>query len=237
MKTILKELFAKYNLEVNQNQLDAFNKFFEMVVDWNQKINLTAITEKNEFAIKHLLDSCLPATLLPNGATVIDVGAGAGFPSIPLKILRPDLKITMLDSLNKRIIFLNEVINTLGLKDINAIHSRAEDFANKNREFFDVAISRAVASLEILAEYCLPLVKVGGKFVAMKGLNYKEELKNADYAINLLGGKLKQTQKLNIEEIDSIRANFEIEKISQTPKKYPRGKNLPRTNPLISVDK
>lgn len=234
MEQILKDLFNEYGIKYTDEQLKQLSKFYEMVVETNEKFNLTAITEENDFAIKHILDSVLPMTLLPQNASVIDVGAGAGFPSIPLKILRPDLKVTMLDSLNKRVYFLNEVIATLNLKDITAVHSRAEDYALKNREVFDVAIARAVASLVTLSEYCLPFVKVGGNFIALKGSSLTEELKEATYAITLLGGKQKDIQKIYVKQIDAMRENVIIDKIKPTDKKYPRGKNLPRLKPLVA---
>ena len=232
MKGLLKELFEKYDIELNDKQLDQFDCFYNLVITENEKYNLTAITQKQDFAIKHLLDCCLPYMLLKKDASVLDVGAGAGFPSIPLKILRPDLKITMLDSLNKRVNFLNMCIEKLNLQNCKAIHSRAEDFAKDNREKYDIAIARAVAGLNTLSEYCLPFVKIGGSFIALKGSAYIEELKEADFAIKLLGGKIKDIQKITINEIESERANVVIEKILITPKKYPRGKNLPRLKPL-----
>lgn len=233
MEQILKDIFNEYGIKYTDGQLKQLSKFYEMVVETNEKFNLTAITEENDFAIKHILDSVLPMVLLPQNASVIDVGAGAGFPSIPLKILRPDLKVTMLDSLNKRVNFLNEVIATLNLKNITAVHSRAEDYALRNREVFDIAIARAVASLVTLSEYCLPFVKVGGNFIALKGSSLTEELKEATYAITLLGGKYKDIQKIYVKQIDAMRENVIIEKIKPTDKKYPRGKNLPRLKPLI----
>lgn len=237
MEQILKDIFNEYGIKYTDGQLKQLSKFYEMVVETNEKFNLTAITEENDFAIKHILDSVLPMALLPQNASVIDVGAGAGFPSIPLKILRPDLKVTMLDSLNKRVNFLNEVIATLNLKNITAVHSRAEDYALKNREVFDIAIARAVASLVTLSEYCLPFVKVGGNFIALKGSSLTEELKEATYAITLLGGKYKDIQKIYVKQIDAMRENVIIEKIKPTDKKYPRGKNLPRLKPLILNNK
>lgn len=232
MKQLLKQLFDKYRISYTDEMLAQFEKFYEFVIEENQKFNLTAIIEKNDFAIKHFLDCVLPISSLPLNSTVIDIGAGAGFPSIPIKILRPDLKITMLDSLNKRVNFLNSAVELLGLKDICAVHSRAEDYAIKNREKFDIAIARAVAGLDTLSEYCLPFVKVGGLFVALKGANFEQELSTASNAINILGGQVQNIEKVSIEEIDSLRANIFIKKIKLTPPKYPRGKNQPRLKPL-----
>lgn len=234
MEQILKNLFDEYGIAYTTEQINQLSKFYKMVVETNEKFNLTAITEENDFAIKHILDSVLPISLLPQNASVIDVGAGAGFPSIPLKILRPDLNITMLDSLNKRVNFLNDVIVALNLKNITAVHTRAEDYAIKNREKFDIAIARAVASLVTLSEYCLPFVKVGGKFIALKGSSLNEELLQANYAIQLLGGKTKDIQKIHVKQIDATRENLTIEKVKPTDKKYPRGKNLPRLKPLVA---
>lgn len=232
MKDLIRELFKKYDISIDNKQLEQLDIFYNLVIEENKKFNLTAITDKNDFAVKHLLDSCLPYILLPKDSTVIDVGAGAGFPSLPLKIIRPDLKLTMLDSLNKRVNFLNMCINKLGVTNAVAVHDRAEDYAIKNRERFDIAIARAVAGLDTLCEYCLPYVKVGGRFIALKGSSYEEELDTANFAISVLGGKLVDVQKIYIQEIDGERANIVIEKVKNTPPKYPRGKNLPRLKPL-----
>lgn len=232
MKELLKGLFEKYNISADNECYCKLEKFYNMVVETNEKFNLTAITEKNDFAVKHLLDSSMPYVLLPQNASVIDIGAGAGFPSIPLKIIRPDLNLVMLDSLNKRVNFLNDCIRELGLENAIAVHSRAEDYAQKNREKFDVAIARAVASMDTLSEYCLPFVKIGGVFIALKGSSYAEELEKAKEAIRVLGGEIDNIQTINVEEIDSERANIVIKKILCTPNKYPRGKNLPRLKPL-----
>lgn len=233
MKQLLKQLFDKYNVAYTNEMLDKFDVYFNYVIEENKKFNLTAITEKNDFATKHLLDCVLPATLLPLNAKVIDIGAGAGFPSIPLKIVRPDLNVVMLDSLNKRVNFLNECVKLLKLNNAIAVHARAEDYALKNRESFDIAVARAVASLETLSEYCLPFVKVGGYFVALKGSSYKEELERASYAISTLGGEVENIQLLEIEEVEGQRANIKIKKVKPTLAKFPRGKNLPRLKPLI----
>lgn len=235
MQKLLKELFNKYNIPHTDEMLQKLDLFYNMVVEENKKFNLTAITEKHDFAVKHILDSCLPYDMIPKNAKVIDVGAGAGFPSVPLKIIRPDLNLTMLDSLNKRVNFLNLCIDKLNLKNAEAIHFRAEDYALKNRETFDISIARAVASLETLSEYCLPFVKVNGSFIALKGSSYKEELEKANYAINILGGKVEKIQNITLQEIDGERANINIKKIKATPNKYPRGKNLPRLKPLADV--
>lgn len=232
MQQLLKELFEEYSISYTKDMLEKLEVYYNFVIEENKKFNLTAITEKNEFAIKHILDSCLPYSMLPQNARVIDVGAGAGFPSVPLKIIRPDINLTMLDSLNKRVNFLNECVSKLNLNNAIAIHSRAEDYALKNREKFDIAIARAVASLDTLSEYCIPFVKVGGHFVALKGSSYKEELEKAEFAIAELGGRVVNIQNITLPNTEGERANIKIEKIKPTLNKYPRGKNLPRLKPL-----
>lgn len=232
MKELLSKLFSQYKIKYSEEMLAKLDEFYKIVIEENQKINLTAITNKNDFAVKHILDSVLPQSLLPIGAKIIDVGAGAGFPSLPLKILRPDLNITMLDSLQKRVNFLNDTIAKLKLTNINAYHGRAEDFVNGKREQFDIAIARAVANLNTLAEYCLPYVKVGGIFIAMKGAAFGEEMDKAKNAIKLLGGELSDIQKYTLVNDIGIRANLCIKKVSVTNNIYPRGKNLPRLKPL-----
>ena len=230
---ILKRLFDKYKIPYTEQMLNQLGQYYQMVIQTNKQFNLTAITDEDEFAIKHILDSVLPNQFLPLNATVIDIGAGAGFPSIPLKIIRPDLQITMIDSLNKRVNFLNEVIKKLELDGTIAVHTRAEDYAVNFRGRFDVAIARAVAPLCTLAEYCLPFVKIGGVFIAMKGGNLQEELVQAQNAILLLGGERQTTQEVVVEEIDAKRLNLIVKKIKPTPAKYPRGKNQPRLKPLV----
>ena len=232
MIELLKNLFEKYSIEYDEDKLLKLQKFYELVIEKNKVMNLTNITEPKEFATKNILDSVLPINLLPYGASVVDIGAGAGFPSIPLKILRPDLKITMVDSLNKRIMFLKETCNALKLKDVIAVHSRAEDFAKVNRESFDVSVARAVARLNVLCEYCLPLVKVGGKMIAYKSMKAEEEILEAKNAIEILGGKVINLQNIFVKEENSIRVNVNISKIKNTPKTYPRDKNLPKTKPI-----
>lgn len=230
MKDKLKKLFSEQGFELNYLQLDQFEKFYHFLVAENQKYNLTAITDKDEVIKKHFLDSILPASELNFGATVVDVGSGAGFPGIPLKILRPDLKITLIDSLQKRVNFLNQAINLLNLQNITAIHTRAEDFAVKNREKFDYAVSRAVAQTNTLLEYMLPLVKVGGVALLYKSTKAQDELVEATKAIGTLGGTHQKT--LNYQLDDMTRCVVLIKKTSLCPKQYPRGKNLPKTKPI-----
>ena len=232
MKTKLREIFAKENLTLSDIQIENFKTYAEMLVEWNEKINLTAITDDEGIAEKHFLDSVLPLTKLdvPRGTSLIDVGTGAGFPAIPMKIFREDIEITLLDSLNKRINFLSEVSDKLGLL-ADCIHSRAED-GGKNpelREKFDIATARAVAPLPVLCEYCLPFVKVGGKFLALKGPN--ENAEDAEKAIEILGGKICSTWNYSLPSGDNRRL-IVIEKVKETPKKYPRDAGKIKKSPL-----
>ena len=224
------------NIELSHNQKDSFILYKELLKEWNQKINITSITEDVEIDIKHFLDSLTPIeTNLINGKkSLIDIGTGGGFPGVPLKIYNEELEVTLLDSLNKRIIFLNEVIKELGLKNINAIHGRAEELGRKGeyREQYDICISRAVASLDTLLEYCMPFVKKGGHFISMKGPEVDEELKDSQRAINLLGGKLIDTKIFTLPESDIRHSLIIIEKIRETPTKYPRAGGKPKSKPL-----
>ena len=233
MEQILKELFEKYNISYDDSKIAQLIKFYDMVIETNKVMNLTNITEEKEFAIKNILDCVLPMKIIPANAMVLDIGAGAGFPSIPLKIMRPDLDIVMVDSLNKRINFLKTVIQKLELKNISANHMRIEDYAVNNKEKYDIVVARAVARLNTLLEYSLPLVKVKGKVIAYKSQKADEEIAEAQNALNILGGKVTELQTVLIKEIDSIRVNIVIEKIKNTPKEYPRGKNLPKLKPIM----
>ncbi len=223
-------------LELLEKDQKRFQEYKELLQEWNQKINITAIIEDRDIDIKHFLDSlsCLSLDLFEGKKRVIDIGTGGGFPGIPLKIMREDLEVTLLDSLNKRIIFLKEVIDKLDLKDIQAIHGRAEELSRQKeyREKYDIAISRAVASLDTLSEYCLPFVKVGGYFIAMKGPDIEEELASSEKAIALLGGQLVESKIITIPESDIRHSLIVIEKIKQTAPKYPRGGGKPKKNPL-----
>lgn len=234
MQELLKQIFQKYKIEASEEQIRQLAEFYELVVSWNEKINLTAITDKKEFAYKHILDSVLPYAHFEQNTKLIDIGAGAGFPSIPLKIMRPDLDITMLDSLNKRIQFLNLVIEKLNLQKIKAIHGRSEDVAKDFmfREKFDFGVARAVASLPTLLEYVLPFVKVGGQMLAYKSVQAQNELALSTRAQNILGGRYVETKKFFIYEISSERNIIVINKQNHTPAGYPRGGNKAKSNPL-----
>lgn len=219
----LKELAAEAGFIVDEKKAALFRRYAELLREWNEKMNLTAITEPDEIAVKHFYDSMLLLTVydIPEGAAVIDVGTGAGFPGVVLKIMRPDIKLTLLDSLNKRLVFLGEVLKELGL-EATCLHARAEEAARGNlRESFDLATARAVAALPVLSEYCLPFVKVGGAFVAMKGPSANEEASAAERAISLLGGKQEGVKEHHLPGGD-VRLFVTVRKISQTPTKYPR---------------
>lgn len=222
-----------YNL--NDEQIKKFNKYRELLKEWNEKVNLTAITDDEEITLKHFIDSLTCLKYLKENEKLIDVGTGAGFPGIPLKIADNELDVTLLDSLNKRIIFLNEVIKDLSLNNIKTVHSRAEDAGrdDKYREKFDVAVSRAVANLSTLSEYLLPFVKLNGICICMKGANVSDEIENAKNAINELGGKIEKIDKFKLANTDNERNIIVIRKIKNTNKKFPRKAGMPKKQPLI----
>lgn len=232
----LKAAMAEYGLNATESQIEAFNRYYELLIEWNEKINLTAITAPKEVAIKHIVDSlsCYKAELFKDGTSLIDVGTGAGFPGLPLKIFCPSLKLTLLDSLNKRIKFLQLVVDELGLKKVEAVHARSEEAARnkKYREKFDLATARAVARLPIICEYCLPFVKPGGTFIALKGRQYEEETIEAQKAVKILGGEITATLPVKLPEIEDKRAVIYIKKIKTTPKTYPRKAGTPERNPI-----
>lgn len=224
------------NIELDDRALESFKTYKSLLQEWNEKIDITTIIEDVEIDIKHFLDSLTPINtqLFEGNKKIIDIGTGGGFPGLPLKIYNGDLKVTLLDSLNKRIKFLDEVINTLKLREIEAIHGRAEELSRKKeyREQYDICISRAVASLDTLSEYCLPFVKVGGHFISMKGPDVEEELKLSRNAINTLGGKVSKVEIIKIPQSDIEHSLIVIEKVQQSPTKYPRGGGKPRKKPL-----
>lgn len=225
IKDLLLNFIKDYKITLTENQYEQFQKYFELLVEWNEKMNLTAITDESGVALKHFADSLslLNFVDIPQKSTLADVGTGAGFPGVVLKIARPDIKLTLIDSLNKRLVFLNEVCSQLGI-DAELIHSRAEDGARdeKLRESFDFVASRAVARMNVLSEYCLPYVKVGGAFCAMKGAQANEEFKESLNAINTLGGKLENKYFFELPENGGERAIAVVRKVRSTPQKYPR---------------
>lgn len=228
----LKEL----ELELNETQLQQFERYYELLVEWNKVMNLTAITEYEEVYEKHFLDSLAIVKVedINKVESIIDIGTGAGFPGIPLKIAFPHLKVVLLDSLNKRINFLNTVIDELGLENVETLHGRAEDYAKKAeyREQADLCVSRAVANLSTLSEYCLPYVKTGGKFIPYKSGEITTETDEAKKAVGILGGNVKKILKFRLPDSDITRSFVVIEKQKATPKKYPRKAGLPSREPL-----
>ncbi len=236
-KEELAKAAAEYGINLSSTQMEQYNRYFELLVEWNEKINLTAITEPKEVAIKHMIDSitAYDENLFKDGTTVIDVGTGAGFPGLPLKIFCPEIKLTLMDSLNKRIKFLQTVVEELGLKEVECVHARAEEGARnkKYRESFDIAVSRAVARLPILCEYCLPFVKKGGHFIALKGMQYHDEAEEAAKAIKVMGGSRTEIRPVKLPELDDKRAVITITKTMPTPKAYPRKAGTPTKNPIV----
>ena len=224
----------KLGITLSEIQLKQFYNYMNLLIEWNKKINLTAITEPDEIILKHFVDSLTISKYISDGTKVVDVGTGAGFPGIPLKIVRQDVDITLLDSLQKRINFLDEVINELNLEKITTVHSRVEDFGKnkKYREEFDIATSRAVANLATLSEYLLPLVKVGGKVISMKGSLIQEELENSKNAIKILGGQIEKVDEFDLPNSDISRNIVLIDKIKNTPNRYPRKAGEPSKKPL-----
>lgn len=222
--------FAASGIEITTEQAEKYYKLYEFLVAYNENVNLTAITEFSDVIVKHFVDSVLPFTLIEvkEGASFIDVGTGAGFPSIPLMIYRSDLKGTLLEALNKRCVFLEKACELVGVK-ATIVHGRAEDYAKEKRGQFDIATARAVAAMPVLSEYCMPYVKKGGMFVALKSVN--EEIADSENAVKLLGGRLLKQTDYSIANGDNRRL-FVIEKISDTPTKYPRNPSMIKKKPL-----
>lgn len=237
-----KEIFFKkmqekagvLGVRFSMEQTEQFFEYMELLIEWNEKINLTAIIEPEEIILKHFIDSITILKEIEKDSELVDVGTGAGFPGIPLSIMEPSLKITLVDSLNKRLIFLEEVINKLNLKNVELVHARAEEFGqNKQyREKFDTATSRAVANLSTLSEYLIPLVKINGKVLSMKASDAQEEINDAKKAIEILGGKIEKVEEFNLPQSDIGRTIITIRKEKQTPSKYPRKPGTPSKEPI-----
>lgn len=236
MSQIFETKLSELGITLNERQKQQFDQFYELLVEWNKVMNLTGITEYEEVNEKHFVDSLaiVKAIDMTSVETVIDIGTGAGFPGIPLKIAFPNLKVVLLDSLNKRINFLNTVIETLQLTDIKTIHGRAEDFAKQQeyREHFDLCVSRAVANLATLSEYCLPYVKIDGMFIPYKSGEITEELQQSKKAIHVLGGKVMDVVRFQLPETEIGRSFVKIKKVQNTAKKYPRKAGLPSKEPI-----
>ena len=222
--------FQKCNIELSQDKADKLLKLYEFLVEYNQNVNLTAITDFEEVVVKHFIDSVLPFSMIDikENSSFIDVGTGAGFPSIPLMIVRPDLKGTLLEALNKRCVFLEKACKLTGV-DAKVVHGRAEDYTKEKREAFDFATARAVAAIPVLCEYCIPYVKTGGRFIALKSVN--EDESQCEKAVKVLGGKIEKIKDYTITNGDSRRL-FVVEKIGHTPTKYPRNPSTIKKKPL-----
>lgn len=227
---ILIDYLSKNNIEFSIEDIDKFQRYYDLLIEYNQKFNLTAITDNEEVQIKHFIDSLSALPYIENGATVVDIGTGAGFPSIPLAILQKNSQFTLVDSLLKRVGFLNTVIQDLNLTNATAIHSRAEDLSKTTR--YDVAVARAVAPLNILLEYIAPFIKIKGKALIYKASGYKDELELSTNAIKTLGLELRNTYSTTLFNTDIQRVLLEFIKIKSTPDIYPRGQNKPRKFPL-----
>ena len=229
---------SKRNFKLNENQINQFNQYFTSLIETNKKVNLTRITEKDDVYLKHFLDSITPlftfGEIFTKSRTLCDVGAGAGFPSIPLKIMVPELRVTIVDSLGKRLNFLQELVTQLDLKNVALVHGRAEDVGqNKQyREQFDIVTARAVANMAVLSEYCLPLVKKNGNFIALKGPKAEDELNSSQKALKTLGGKTTAVKELQLPHSSEDRTLILVKKVQATPKKYPRQAGTPHRKPI-----
>ena len=232
-KRIFLEEIEKINVKVNENMIEQFYKYMNGIIEWNDKVNVTAITDEKMFIVKHFIDSLTVNRFVENKKSVIDIGTGAGFPGIPLKILNPNMKVTLIDSVNKKLNVIRDLAGKGNLENLEIIHTRAEDLANKPeyREKYDVATTRAVSNFSTIVEYMLPFVKLGGYAICMKGPNYKEELDEARTAIKALGGEVETIESLNVNE-ELERNIIIIKKVKETPKKYPRGQGKPLKEPI-----
>lgn len=234
MKDLLINGATELHIELNETKADRFMSFMNMLIETNKSLNLTAITEPEDVVTKHFLDSLTACPFIPDGASVIDVGCGAGFPGLPVKIAREDISLTLLDSLNKRLAFIESVLKENNITGTKCVHARAEDGARDkaHREKYDVALSRAVANMAVLCEYCLPYVKVGGLFLALKGPAAAEELKAAEKAIKTLGGEIAEVAEVTVPFTDLLHKIVVVKKVSPCPKQYPRKAGTPSKKPI-----
>ena len=223
------------NIEVSEEQANKFYEYMKLLLDWNNKINLTAITDEKEIIIKHFIDSISINKYIKGQKNVMDIGTGAGFPGIPLKMINPDLNFTLVDSLNKRILFLEEVCCRMQLKQVECLHARAEELAKngKYREQYDIVVSRAVARLATLLEYMLPFIRLGGKGICMKGSHSQEEVDEAQGALEVLGGEIEKVENIILPDSDMERNIIVIRKIRETPKQYPRKAGMASKQPIM----
>lgn len=230
-------LLSEKHIELSDHSFEQFEHYYKLLIEWNEKMNLTAITDREEVFVKHFYDSLSPSFYMNMGniRNLADIGSGAGFPSLPLKIVYPHIQVTIIDSLNKRITFLKQVASALGLDGVSFIHGRAEDYGHQkdHRESYDMVTARAVARLNVLSEFCLPFVRLNGFFVAMKGAKSEEELYEAKKAIHVLGGRLKEEYSFTLPLETSQRHIIVIEKTENTPKSFPRKAGTPSKSPII----
>lgn len=231
----LVEKANKLKIDLSQEQQNQFYQYMQLLLQWNEKMNLTAIIEPEEVINKHFIDSISIKKYIKEQEKILDIGTGAGFPGIPLKIILPQNEITLIDSLNKRINFLNTVIQELNIEKITAVHNRAEEFSkiSENRENYDIVTSRAVAKLNVLLEYMLPFVKIGGECICMKAMEIEEEIEEAKKAIEILGGTIEKIDTITLPDTDIKRKIIIIKKIKRTPSKYPRKAGTPSKEPII----
>ena len=232
-KSIFLEEAQKIQVFVDDDMLNKFYTYMKEIIEWNDKVNVTAITDEKMFIVKHFIDSLTVNRFVENKKTLIDIGTGAGFPGVPLKLVNPNLKVKLIDSVNKKLNVIRDISEKINLSDLEIIHTRAEELATnkEHREKYDIATTRAVSNLTTILEYMLPFVKVGGYAICMKGPNYKEELESARNAIEILGGEYQFIETLKVHE-DLERNIIVIKKVKETPKKYPRGQGKPLKEPI-----